>query len=88
MIEVVVEDRSANEIIKKRINNNIVKEDPAYYSSRKGHSGRKNTKQWNNNTIHKDNNLFPYNSKPSTFRGRNVITDVITKASRSKKKNW
>ena len=29
--------------MKKRINNNIVKEDPVYYSSRKGNSGSKNT---------------------------------------------
>jgi len=30
MIEVVVEDRSANEIIKNRINNNIVMKDSSY----------------------------------------------------------
>ena len=34
MKEVVTEDARTNEIIKNRINNNIVKEDPTYYSSR------------------------------------------------------
>ena len=73
MTNAVMVNASVNEIMKNRINKNIIKEDPTYCVSRKDNNEDQNTieetlaeaaiitetiQQRNNNTIHK-NNILP-----------------------------
>ena len=73
MTNAVMVNASVNEIMKNRINKNIIKEDPTYCVSRIDNNGDKNAiketlaeaaiitatiQQRNNNTIHK-NNILP-----------------------------